>query len=224
MNLSICLSPCPCLCPFDWKTHWKEGRNHCDFVSLTPPLIGPEPKFDSPRQPVPLPVGHIREMTHRAKSEPGLDSAQEKHLQHKVTIQNTTSLQTSPSRQVQELTGPAYTPPDGFHGIERPSRLQLSCITRDAVRNLFSIPLCVGSCKMNRAAVSKALASPVSFTEVLVVPSTTKLCHDSCVLRVISRSSQDHLSLFSRDGEVDVPEFPAQRKSDQFVLVATVPP
>ena len=92
MNLSIWLSPCPCLCPFDWKTHWKEGRNHCDFVSLTPPLIGPEPKFDSPRLPSPLPVGHIREMTHRAKSEPGLDSAQEKHLQHKVTIQNTTSL------------------------------------------------------------------------------------------------------------------------------------
>ena len=108
MNLSICLSPCPCLCPFDWETRWKEGRNHCDFVSLTPPLIGPEPKFDSPRLPVPQTVGHIREMTHRPKSEPELDSAQEKHLQHKVRIQDTTSLQTSPSRQVQELTGPAH--------------------------------------------------------------------------------------------------------------------
>ena len=108
MNLSICCSPCPFLCPYDWKTHWKEGRNHCGFVLLTPPLIGPEPKFDSPRPPVPEPVGHIREMTHRPKSEPGLDSAQEKHLQHKVRIQNTTSLQTSPSRQVQELTGSAH--------------------------------------------------------------------------------------------------------------------
>ena len=108
MNLSTCLSPCPFLCPCDWKTHWKERRNHCDFVSLTPPLIGPEPKFDSPRPPVPQPVGHIREMTSRPKSEPGLDSAQEKHLQHTVRIQNTTSLQTSPSRQVQELTGPAH--------------------------------------------------------------------------------------------------------------------
>ena len=105
MNLSICLSPCPFLCPYDWKTHWKEGRNHCGFVLLTPPLVGPEQKFDSPRPPVPQPVGHIREMRHRPKSEPGLDSAQEKHLQHKVRIQNTTSLQT---RQVQELTGPAH--------------------------------------------------------------------------------------------------------------------
>ena len=108
MNLSICLSPCPFLCPYDWKTHWKEGRNHCGFVLLTPPLIGPEPKFDSPRPPAPQPVGHIREMTNRPKSKPELDSAQEKHLQHKVRIQNTTSLQTSPSRQVQELTGPAH--------------------------------------------------------------------------------------------------------------------
>ena len=47
-------------------------------------------------------------MTHRPKSEPRLDSAQEKHLQHTVRIQNTTSLQTSPSRQVQELPGPAH--------------------------------------------------------------------------------------------------------------------
>ena len=83
MNLSICLSPCPFLCPYDWKTHWKEGRNHCGFVLLTPPLIGPEPKFAPPRPPVPQPVGHSREMTNRPKSEPELDSAQEKHLQHK---------------------------------------------------------------------------------------------------------------------------------------------
>ena len=108
MNLSICLSPCPFLCPYDWKTHWKEGRNHCDFVLLTPPLIGPEPRFDSPQPPVPQPVGHIREKTHHLKSKPELDSAQEQHLQHKVRIQNTTSLQTSPSRQVQELTGPVH--------------------------------------------------------------------------------------------------------------------
>ena len=47
-------------------------------------------------------------MTHRPEAEPGLDSAREKHLQHKVRIQNTTSLQTSPSRQFQELTGPAH--------------------------------------------------------------------------------------------------------------------
>ena len=35
--------------------------------------------------------------------------------------------------------------------------------------------------------------------EVLVVPSTTQLCHDSCVLPVVSSSNQDHLSLFSRE-------------------------
>ena len=108
MNLSICLSPCPFLCPYDWKTHWKERRNHCDFVLLTPPLTEPEPRFDSPQPQVPQPVGHIREKTHHLKPKPELDSAQEKHLQHKVRIQNTTSLQTSPSRQVQELTGPGH--------------------------------------------------------------------------------------------------------------------
>ena len=90
MNLSICLSPCPFLCLYDWKTHWKEGRNHCDFVLLTPPLIGPEPRFDSPQPLVPQPVGHIREKTHHLKSKPEVDSAQEKHLQHKVRIQNAT--------------------------------------------------------------------------------------------------------------------------------------
>ena len=75
---------------------------------LTPPLIGPEPKFDSPQPPVPHPFGHIREKTHHLKLKPELDSAQEKHLQHKVRSQNTTSLQTSPSRQVRELTDPAH--------------------------------------------------------------------------------------------------------------------
>ena len=109
MNLSICLSPCRLLCPYDWKTHWKEGRNYSGFVLLTPPLMGHEPKFDLPQPPVPQSVGHIREKTHRPKSEPGLDSAQEKHRQHTVKIQNTTSLQTSPSRQVQELTPAHHT-------------------------------------------------------------------------------------------------------------------
>ena len=120
--------PCPFLCPYDWKTHWKEERNHCDFVLLTPPLTEPEPRFDSPQPLVRQPVGHIWEKTHHLKSKSELDSAQEKHLQQKVRIQNTTSLQTSPSRQVQELTGPAHhtTPPDGFNRIERPSHLQLS--------------------------------------------------------------------------------------------------
>ena len=199
MNLSICLSPCPFLCPYDWKTHWKEGRNHCDFVLLTPPLIGPEPRFDSPQPLVRKPDGYIREKTHHLKSKRELDSAHEKPFQHKVRIQDTTSLQTSPSRQVQELTGPAHhtTPPDGLNKIERPSHLQLRCISRDAVCNLLSIPFSVGSCKMNCAALSKTLASSVSFTEVLVIPSTPQLCHDCCVLRVVSGSSQDHLSLFS---------------------------
>ena len=102
MNLSFSLSPCPILCPYDWKTRWKEGRNHCGFVLLTPPLIGPEPKFDSPQPPVPQPVGHIREKTHHP------------------------------------------------------------CITRDAARNMFSIRFSVGFCKMNRAALSKTLASSLS--------------------------------------------------------------
>ena len=61
---------------------------------------------------------------------------------------------------------------------------------------------------MNRAAPSKALASLVSFTEVLVIPSTTQQCHDSCVLRVVSRSSQGpSVALLERDvhfGEVDI--------------------
>ena len=91
------------------------------------------------------------------------------------------------------------TPPDGLNRIERPSHLQLRCISRDAVCNLLNMPFSVGFCKMNCAALSKTLASSVSFTEVLVVPSTAQLRHDCCVLRVVSSSSQNHLSLFSRE-------------------------
>ena len=177
-----------------------EGRNHCDFVLLTPPLIGPEPRFDSPQPLVPQPVGHIREKTHHLKSKPELDSAQEKHLQHKVRIKDTTSLQTSPSRQVQELTGPAH------HTIrwlqqDRKTKSPPTQMHQDryAVCSLLSIPFSVGFWKVNCAALSKTLASSVSFTEVLVVPSTAQLCHDCCVLGVVSSSSQDHLSLFSRE-------------------------
>ena len=97
------------------------------------------------------------------------------------------------------------------------------CISRDTVCNLLSIPFNVGFCEMNRAALSKTLASSVSFTEVLVIPSTTQLC--LCTpcrfwfpAKNICRSSRER-----RFGQVDIPEFPAQRKSDQFVLVATVP-
>ena len=65
--------------PFRLEDTLEGGEeNHRDFVSLTPPLIGPEPKFDWPRLPVHPPVGRIRKMTHCPKSEPGLDSAQEK--------------------------------------------------------------------------------------------------------------------------------------------------
>ena len=177
MNLSICLSPCPFLCPYDWKTHWKEGRNDCDFVLLTPPLAGPEPRFYSPQPQVPQPVGHIQEKTHHLKSKPELDSAQEKHLQHKLRIQNTTSLQTSPSRQVQELTGPAHHTTRWLQQVT-----SNRCISRNAVCNLLSIPFSVGLCKKDQV-TSNSDASP----------------------------------------EVDITEFQDQRKSDQFVLVATVP-
>ena len=171
MNLSICLSPCPCPCPFDWKTHWKEGRNHCDFVSLTKPLIGLEPKFDSPRLPVLLPVGHIREMTHRPKSEPGLDTAQEK-----------TSSAHGEDSEYDRPSDQSITSGSGIDGSSTPHHQMASTGSKDHVTSnsdaspemlcaiLLSKPFCVGFCKMNRAALSKALASPVSFTEVLVVP------------------------------------------------------
>ena len=60
-----------------------------------------------PRLPVLLPVGHIREMGHIVGSQ-SQNLTQGKHLQHTVRIQITTSLQTSPSRQAQGLTGPAH--------------------------------------------------------------------------------------------------------------------
>ena len=200
-KLSICLSPCPFLCPYDWKTHWKEGRNHCGFVFADATLIGPEPKFDSPRPPVPQPVGHTREMTHRPKSEPELDSAQEKPLQHKVRIQNTTSLQTSPSRQVQELTGPAHHTTRWLQQDRKTKSLPTQLHHPRCCAQFVQYTIQCRFCKMNRAALSKAHASLVSFTEVLVVPSTTQLRHDCFVLRVrvVSRSSLDHLSLFTRE-------------------------
>ena len=95
MNLSIFLGACPCLCLFGWKARWKEERNHCDFVSQL-------------RLPAPLLVAHIRELTHLQMSKPKLDSAQGKRLQYKVMIRDTTSLQTSPSRQSPELTRSAH--------------------------------------------------------------------------------------------------------------------
>ena len=189
MNLSICLSPCSFLCPYDWRTHWKEGRNHCGFVLLTPPLIAPQPL-------VPQPVGHIREMTNRPKSEPELDSAQEQHLQHKVRIQNTTSLQTSPSRQVQELTGLA-------HHTTR--WLQQDRKTKSLPTQLHHPRCCVQvaqhtiQCRL----LQNELCGPFQSSCLLCLVhgglGRPKLCHDCCVLRVVSSSSQDHLSLFSRE-------------------------
>ena len=72
----------------------------------------------------------------------------------------------------------------GFNRFEGPSHLQLRCISPDA----------------------KTLASSVSFTEVLVVPSTAPFL-------VQPRPSRE--TCIS-------PDFPL-RKSDQFVLVAMVP-
>ena len=64
--------------------------------------------------------------------------------------------------------------------------------------------------------------------EVLVATSATQLRHTSQALRVVSRSSQDLLSLFfSRETcileKAVSPDFPIRRKSGQFVLVATAP-
>ena len=95
------------------------------------------------------------------------------------------------------------------------------------MRILFSIPFYVGFGKMNRAALSKALASSVSVTEVLVIPSATQLCYDSCALRVVSCSSKKkpYVGLLVKDvhfGEGGILEFPTRSKSDQSVLVVTV--
>ena len=99
-------------------------------------------------------------MTHRPKSKPELDSAQKKHLQHKVRIQNTTSLHTSPSRQIQELTGQAHRSTRWLHQDRKTKSLLTRLHHPRYCAHLFSIPFCVGFCEMNRLAVSKALSSP----------------------------------------------------------------
>ena len=79
---------------------------------------------------------------------------------------------------------------------------------------------------MNRAALSKDLTSSVSVTEVLVVPSATQLCHDCCTPCRFLFQQEPSVALLVRDvhfGEDGTLEFPTQRESDQFVLVATVP-
>ena len=208
-------SLCPCFCLFDWMTRWKERRNHCDFVSLTPPLIGPEPKFDSPRLPALLPVGHIREMTHRPKSEPGLDSAQEKHLQHTERIQNTTSLQTSPSRQVQELTGPAHRTTRWLH-LDRKTKSLLTRLHHPRYCAQFVQHTIL--CRLLRNETYNPFQS--SCLTCLVHGGLGHPKHYATVSRQLCASCRflpgPSVALLERDvhfGEVDIPEFPAQRKS-----------
>ena len=93
--------------------------------------------------------------------------------------------------------------------------------------NLLSIPFSVGFCKMNCAVLSKTLASSVSFNGGLGRPKhcaiVSRLLCTPCRFQFQPRPS---VALLERDvhfGEVNIPEFPAQRKSDQFVLVVTVP-
>ena len=104
MHLSICFSPCPFLCPYDWKTHWKEERNHCGFVFLTPPLIGLEPKSDPRQPPVPQPVGQIREKRIIRSQSQNLTLLRKIIFSTRVRIQNTTI--TSGSK----IDGPAHQP------------------------------------------------------------------------------------------------------------------
>ena len=99
---------------------------------------------DTPQLPSPLPVGHFQQLTHLPNSRPERDSAQEKRLQHTtMLLDKTGSLDKS-------ATSGSGTP-DGFVSIERPSRFHRGSITRDAVRNLFSVPFCVSVDRMNRS-------------------------------------------------------------------------
>ena len=152
------------------EVRWKKERNHCNCVSPTQLLIEPEPMFDKPQLPAAWPFAHIRETTHLQISEPTLDSAQGKHFQHTMTIRNSTSLQTSPSRHAPELTVPAH------HQMD-------SSGSKDQVTS-------------NSAASPEILCAICSAYQVLVIPSATQLCYESSVLRVVSCSRKNHLSLF----------------------------
>ena len=96
--------------PFRLEGHvGRRKETTAILFSLTQPLIEPEPMFDESRLPVPLPVAHFRELTHLQISEPEVDSAQEKRLQHTVMIRDTTSLQ-----------GQSITPGSGIDGFSKP--------------------------------------------------------------------------------------------------------
>ena len=99
------------------------------------------------------------------------------------------------------------------------------CITRDSVRNLFSIPFCVGFGKMNRAALSKAIAS-LSRSRKSWSSQTLRTCVTIALYSCRFLFQQEpSVALPVSDvhvGEDGILEFPARRKSDQSVLVATV--
>ena len=203
MNLAIFLWACPCLCPCDWKVRWNgKKRNYCDFVSLTQPpnRAGANVRLASA-------ASTSTCCTHSGDDTPSdvrahrLTLLKGKHFQHTVMIRNSTSLQTSPSCQPPELIEGSSTPHHTTRWLHQDrktkshqNRLHHPRYCAQSVQHTIS---CVGFGKMNRAVLSKSLAYSVSVTEVLVIPSATQLCYNRCVLRVVSRSSKDHLSFFS---------------------------
>ena len=153
--------------------------------------------FDWPQLPAPRPVARIQETTLLQISEPTLDSAQGKHFQHTMRIRNSTSLQTSPPRQAQELKGPAHHTTRWIH-LDRKTKSHLAASPEDTVRNLFSIPFCVSFGNMNRAALSKALASSVSVTEVCCVTTAVYSVSFLVPARTICHSSRERRAFWRR--------------------------
>ena len=148
----------------------------------------------------------------QVESGPMCDPAQYTRLQRTVAILETTSLQTNLSHKVQNRRVQHNTPPDGFIGIARPSHFHLGSITRDAVSDLFSIPLVFSFGKMNRATRFPKLLPPLS--QQLRTPCR---CWFQPVPSVALVQRDEH------SVEGGIPKFPFRRMSGQSVSVAMVP-
>ena len=163
-------------------------------------------------------------MTHLQILEPTIDSLQGKHFQHTVVIRNSTSLQTSPSRQALEMTCPPRHTTSWIH-LDRKTKSHLTRLhhPRYCAQSVQHTILC----RLRQIEPCGPFQSSCFLKKVLVIPSATQLCYDSCVHRVFSCSSKHHLSLFLCEdvhfGEGSILEFPTRRKSDRSLLVASVP-
>ena len=120
-------------------------------------------------------------MTHLQILEPTIDSLEGKHFQHTVVTRNSTSLQTSPSRQALKMTCPPRHTTSWIH-LDRKTKSHLTRLhhPRYCAQSVQHTILC----RLRQIEPCGPFQSSCFLKKVLVIPSATQLCYDSCVPRI----------------------------------------